>query len=451
MKRFFYIFCAIFAFVAAFSACNSVENGVSRDLADIVESGELRVITMENSLSFFVSGDQEMGYEYDLARNYADRIGVQVRLIVAHSISEMKQLLLSGYGDVIVYRYDCSSENRKELAFVDRTTLSYPVLVQRKGKDLITDATQLVGKTVVSKTDNKYWRRLHHLNAEIGGGIDIQSAPDTLTIDQLVQQVSQGKIPLTVADVDLARMSRVTMRNLDVSLQIGLPKTMAWAVRPSSSELLASLNAWGDEVVKSEFYQKLYKKYAKSRHYNDIRSLIPHGDISPYDAHFRHYAPQIGWDWRMLASLAFNESHFDTNAVSSVGALGMMQMMPGTAAKYGADSVTIFQAEPAIAASVKYIGYLSRIFQSVADSTERIRFVLASYNAGPAHVLDARALARKYGENADNWAVAEKYLMLKSEPEYYNDSVCSFGFFRGNHTVRYVKDVFETYEKYVGN
>ena len=437
----------------ALLACSRAgeEPAAVRDLPQIVESGELRVITMENSLSYFVSGDEDMGYEYDLVRNYADHIGVPVKLIVAHSINEMKQLLLDGVGDVIAYRYACSRKNREELAFVNRTMQSYPVLVQQRSKTMAHDVTDLAGKTVWSKKNNKYWERLHNLNEEIGGGIVIKAAPDSLSIDQLVMMVSKGEIPMTVADVDLAKMSRMTLRNLDISVQIGLPQAMAWAVRKDAPLLLQSLNEWGDEVEQSRFYKQLYAKYAKSRYYKDIRAQIPKGAISPYDDLFKQYAPQIEWDWRMLASLAFNESHFDTNAVSSAGALGMMQMMPGTGAKYGLDSATIFQAEPAIAAAVKYIGWLDKIYLAVDDREERIKFILASYNAGPAHVLDARALAAKYGENPNQWSIAEKYLMLKSEPEYYNDTVCTFGYFRGNHTVRYVNDVFDTYNKYLGN
>ena len=441
---------AVCALVCLLTACSGASHSSdTRDLDEIVESGELRVITMVNSMSYFVSGDEDMGYEYDLVRNYADKIGVQVRLIVAQSIEEMKEMLLDGTGDVIAYRYACSKSNKEEMAFVDRTVQSYPVLVQRRAVEMATDVTDLVGRTIVSKKDNKYWLRLQHLNDELGGGIDIEAAPDSLSIDQLVLMVSKGEIPATVADVDLAKLSRMTLRNLDINLQIGLPQPMAWAVRKSSPKLLASLNAWGDKVVQSNFYKQTHQKYAKSRYYKDIHASIPRGALSPFDQHFKHYAPQIGWDWRMLASLAFNESHFDTNAISSVGALGLMQMMPGTGAKYGLDSNTIFQAEPAIAASTKYIAWLDRIYTSVEDPMERTKFVLASYNAGPAHILDARALATKYGENPNEWSVAEKYLMLKSEPEYYNDSVCTYGYFRGNHTVRYVNDVFDTYNQYL--
>lgn len=431
---------------------NCGRNGLpaeDRDLPQIIDKGELRVITMPNSLSYFVSGDEDMGYEYDLVRNYADHIGVQVKLIVAQSIEEMKTLLIDGQGDVIAYRYACSKENRREMDFVRRTVQSYPVLVQRRTHDMAHDVTDLAGRTIYSKKDNKYWIRLQHLNEEIGGGIDIQPAPDSLSIDQLVLMVSKSEIPATVADIDLAKLSRMTLRNLDISLQIGLPQEMAWAVRKTSPELLASLNAWGDNVVQSNFYKQTYQKYAKSHYYKNIHASIPRGALSPYDDYFKRYAPQAGWDWRMLASLAFNESHFDTNAISSVGALGLMQMMPGTGAKYGLDSATIFQAEPAINAATKYIAWLDKIYYQVDDDLERTKFVLASYNAGPAHILDARALATKYGEDPNQWDVAEKYLMLKSEPEYYNDTVCTFGYFVGNHTVRYVKDVFSTYNNYL--
>ena len=142
----------------ALLACSRAgeEPAAVRDLPQIVESGELRVITMENSLSYFVSGDEDMGYEYDLVRNYADHIGVPVKLIVARSINEMKQLLLDGAGDVIAYRYACSRKNREELAFVNRTMQSYPVLVQQRSKTMVHDVTDLAGKTVWSKKNNKY-------------------------------------------------------------------------------------------------------------------------------------------------------------------------------------------------------------------------------------------------------------------------------------------------------
>ena len=421
------------------------------DLKDIQERGELRVITMESPFAYFVDEDDEMGYEYDLALNYADYLRVDVKLIVAKSVEEMKTLLLTGQGDVIAYRFPSTQENRADVVFTNRRYDSYPVLVQLRSKNMVKDVTDLVGKEVYAQKDTKYWRRLVNLNKEIGGGMTIKAVDDSIPADQLAVMVSQRKIPMTIVDNDVALLSRSNLRNIDISVPVGLPQETAWVVRKTSPELLASINAWSEEISKSRFYKQLYTKYySKSRYFSDIKSTIPKGSISPYDEFFKQYAKQIDWDWRLLAALAFNESHFDVNAVSSSGALGLMQMMPGTGAKYGLDATEIFEAESAIAASVQYIKALNLIYRSVEDPEERIKFILASYNAGPAHVLDARALATKYGESPHVWNNVEKYLLLKNKPEYYNDEVCKAGYFRGKHTVRYVGDVFDTYNHYLG-
>jgi membrane-bound lytic murein transglycosylase F len=263
--------------------------------------------------------------------------------------------------------------------------------------------------------------------------------------------VSKREIPMTIADNDIAKTFRNTLNNINISVPIGLLQERGWTVRKSSPQLLNSVNQWFAEVKNSRFYNKLHVKYYGGKLLDkSIAQNIPKGHVSPYDDLFKKYAPEIHWDWRLLAALAFNESHFDPYAISSAGALGLMQMMPGTGAKYGLDSVTIFQPEPAIAASIQYIKSLSLIYRDVKDTDERIKFILASYNAGPAHVLDARALASKYGEDPNVWQNTQKYLLLKNDPEYYNDEVCKFGYFRGNHTVRYVQDVFNTYNHYLG-
>lgn len=421
------------------------------DLEQIIERGELRIITMESSFAYFVDDDDEMGYEYDLALNYADHIRVAVKVIVAHSTEEMKTLLINGQGDVIAYRFPASHSNKEEFAFTNRRYDSYPVLVQFRSKNMVKDVTDLVGKEVYAKKGSKYWQRLVNLNKEIGGGIKLRAVDDSIPVDRLAILVSQRQIPMTIVDNDVAMLSRRNLRNIDISVPVGLPQDMAWVVRTSSPDLLASINAWSDEISQSRFYQQLYTKYySKSRYFTDISANIPVGAISPYDEFFKQNAKQIDWDWRLLAALAFNESHFDANAVSSAGALGLMQMMPGTGAKYGLDSATIFQPDAAIAASVQYIKSLNLIYRAIEDPEERIKFILASYNAGPAHIIDARALATKYGENPNLWSIVEKYLLLKNKPEYYNDEVCKFGYFRGKHTVRYVGDVFDTYNKYLG-
>lgn len=161
----------------------------------------------------------------------------------------------------------------------------------------------------------------------------------------------------------------------------------------------------------------------------------------PYIEHFKEFAPKIGWEWETLAAIGYSESHFNPLAESHVGALGLMQLMPATAEQYGLNDSTVFEARDNIEACTKLLASLQRSFRFVPDSAERTRFVLAAYNAGVAHILDARALARKYDANPNHWEDVAFYLTLLKEPEYYEDEVVKYGTFKGVETSRYVGTV----------
>ena len=309
-----------------------------------------------------------------------------------------------------------------------------------------------IGKTVLVPPESKYAIRMRNLNDEVGGGIDIKVVPDTVTVDDLMYMVSCGEADYCVADDDIAALNNTRLQNLDAGMKVSLPQKKGWAVRRDAPRLLEAVNTWQTEIADTKLVRRLRDVYIlHNTYYDRYKADIPKGAVSPYDDIFKRCAKEIGWDWRMLAALAWNESHFNPYAESLVGAKGIMQMMPRTAAKYGLDSVTIHDPERSIEAGVQYIKRLNMIFARVEDSEERIKFILAGYNAGPGHVLDAMALAEKYGENPYVWdGAVSKYLLLKNKPEYYKDPVCHCGFFRGKHTVRYVTDVYRTYEKYLG-
>ena len=167
----------------------------------------------------------------------------------------------------------------------------------------------------------------------------------------------------------------------------------------------------------------------------------------PFAEHFMTYAPEIGWDWELLAAVAYHESRYNPKVISPSGARGLMQLMPVTGHRFGLTDSTFFVPEDNIAAGVKYIARLQYHFRFVTDSVEQTKFVLASYNAGPAHIFDARRLARKYGDNPNRWDNIERYLEALSQEEYYTDSVVQYGSFNSRETTRYVHNVLRTYDK----
>jgi len=449
MKK-IYLFILSIALISCSTESYDIE--VLDDFDKILERGELRVITIESAISYYTSGEDQMGFDYDLAQNFADYVDLPLKIIVANSADEVKQLLLNGEADFAAYQMPCTKQNRELFNITDVVFLSNMVLVQPKDNQLVTDVTELIDKDIYVKNESKYMQRLQHLNEEIGGGIHICIAPDSLTIDQIMYEVSKRNFPFTIADNDVAALGQRHFKNLDCSVNVSLSQEKSWLVRKNAPQLTDTINAWYYSIQNSRFFKKMQNQYLqKNSYYDNFDVSIPKGSISPYDSVFKSVAEIAGYDWRLLAAIAWNESHFNPDAVSSAGALGIMQIMPRTGKKVGLNDSTFFVPHENIRAGAQILYNLDKMFNFINNKEERIKFVLAAYNAGQGHVFDAIALAKKYGANHQIWQDnVEKYLMLKSEREYHSDEVCKLGYFRAAHTVRYVSDVQRTFDRYMG-
>ena len=155
----------------------------------------------------------------------------------------------------------------------------------------------------------------------------------------------------------------------------------------------------------------------------------------------------MGWDWRLLASLVYKESRFDTAATSYAGAQGLLQLMPVTLERFGVENPN--DPIESLSGGVRYLRYLDKFWlERVPEVNERIKFILASYNIGHGHVEDAWRLALKYGANTQTWEEVAEYLALKSDPEYYLDPLVRSGFAKGHLAVNYVRDILSVFESY---
>ncbi|MBQ8673551.1 MAG: transglycosylase SLT domain-containing protein [Bacteroides sp.] len=422
------------------------------DLQRIKERGELVVLTLYSSTTYFNYRGQEMGFQYELSEQFARFLGVKLRIEVANSVPQLISALLAGRGDLIAYNLPITKEWKDSLIYCGEEVITHQVIVQRNriGSAPLKDVTQLVGKEVYVKP-GKYYNRLVNLNEELGGGILIHEVTnDSITVEDLIAQVAQGKIPYTVADNDLAQLNKTYYPNLNIGLSISFDQRASWAVRKDSPYLAAVANQWHRENLTSPAYTASAKRYfetAKATPHSPILSLRE-GKISHYDELFKKYAAEIDWDWRLLASLAYTESNFDTTAVSWAGAKGLMQLMPATARAMGVPEGKEQNPEESIKAAVKYIGIMNKSFARI-PAEERINFVLASYNSGIGHVLDAIALAEKYGKDKNVWRDnVEPFILLKSNEEYFSDPVCRNGYFRGIETYNFVRDITARFEQY---
>ncbi len=430
----------------------------------------LRVGTLYSPTTYFLYRDEPMGYEYEMVRQFADTLGRPLKIVVAENFSVLLDKLDRGEVELLACQIPQTAQYKQKVLHCGVEEVTTQVLVQprnRKGVKRISDVTELVGKKVAVEKGTKYYSRLLNLNEEIGGGIEIVTPDqDSIITQDLVRMVSDGSLDYTIIDSDIASLESTYYPDLDISLKVSLEQRSSWAVGKGNTQLADEVNRWAAGVATNRAEQPVHRRYFEQAK----NSLLSSGDkrdgnvvqvarmlsataISPYDEIFRKEAARLGWDWRFLAAVAYEESRFNNNVESWAGAKGIMQIMPRTARAHGLSDAEMKDPARSVETAMKIFATLDGIFKSkVKDPAERRKFVLAAYNAGHGHILDAIALARKYGLSPDVWdANVSEALLMKSRPEYYNDPAVKSGYFRGIETVNYVSNVLSTYNYYLSH
>ncbi|MCC8154926.1 MAG: transglycosylase SLT domain-containing protein [Tannerellaceae bacterium] len=425
------------------------------DLSQIIESGELRAVTLYSSTSYFEYRSEAMGYEYDLIKNFAKSLGLTLNLVVAENELRLVEMLQAGEVDIVAYPIPMDNRLKQEVIYCGPEDISTQVLVQRaaRGDTILFNVTELIGREVYVKPDTKYHQRLVNLDNELGGGIIIKGVEkDTVTTEDLIEMVSRGEIPYTVSDDRIARLNKTYYWNIDIQLQISFPQRSMWVVRNDTPLLAEAINLWNAEKKSSVAFTAITKRYFElsKRNIEEGMPVIQDGNLSPYDNLFKQHARAIDWDWQLLAALAYQESKFQLHLESWAGAKGLMGIMPATARAFGVHPHELEDPDIAIRTGVECLKRFGAGFRSIPDPVERIKFTLASYNAGVGHIYDAQRLAEKYGKNPQVWDehVAE-FIRLKAEPQYYNDPLCKHGYLRGKETYNYVREVMDRYNYYM--
>lgn len=258
----------VIAVAAMAQSCNSTshsksaEEGGTRSETDYPDT--LRVGTLYSPTSYFIFRDTEMGYDYDLVARLAADKGMVLKLEVAPSLGAVVAMLDSGKIDLIAYEVPITALYRGHVLPCGVESVTHQVLVQpRKSKaGRISDVTQLVGREVYVEGNSKYHQRLINLNDELGGGIVIRPiARDTLITEDLIAMVSNGEIPLTIVDSDIARINKTYYPDIDVEMEVSFPQRAAWGVSPSRPWLADSIDVWMEQESPRHERSMLLKRY----------------------------------------------------------------------------------------------------------------------------------------------------------------------------------------------
>lgn len=431
-------------------------------LKDIIRRGKLVAITDDNPINYFEHQGEPKGYQFEMLNKYAKTLGVELEILVEPDYHKALQLLQQRRVDIVAMELPPLTNSHYAIEQTAPLFFSKQVLVQRKpdnwrkmrdmktvDANLVKELSQLDGKTITLSASSRKQYYLSDIQQASKNKV-VVSIKNDKNVAQLIQDVANGKADYTLAFESTARAFSLIYNDIDVHTAVSPEMGVSWAVRKGSVNLRESVNQWIEKNQDSREFKYQYARYYENPRYVHLALGIPvkHMTISAYDEVVKKMSADINWDWRLLSALIYRESKFRIDARSRVGAFGLMQLMPSTAHRFGAHEGSTPQEQ--IAAGVRLIQYLDKQFKTrVPDPEERAKFVLAAYNIGLAHVLDAYNLAEKLDKNPQIWSDnVELCLLAKSQPEHYNDPIVKHGRVSGKETQRFVNEVMEKYDHY---
>jgi len=427
----------VLAVVVSLSACrNRPETTV---LDRIITRGEIVVITRNNPWCYYLYRDQPEGFEYELARAFADRLGVSLKVRVARSWEQMIPDLLAGKGDFIAADMAMTPERRTQAAFSQAYLSSEPYVIVRRGSRRIQSLDDLAGETIHVARGTSYQERLKALQAS---GLSITIALHRgLETSELIRMVADRTIDMTVADHFVAALTQRYYPWIDLAVPIGKSESSGWAVDPKAGHLLSRINTFFTTIRQNGEFDRIYNRHFSGlddfdfvdlrAYHREIKKTLP-----AYRGFIEEIADRFGFDWRLIAAQIYQESRFNPQAVSRRDAHGLMQITLKTAEDLGV--VDIYDACQNVEAGVRHLKDLFEFYDH-ARGEDRLWIALAAYNVGVGHLLDARNIAREQGLNPEKWSSLQKTLPLLAKPEYYQKA--QYGYCRGTEPVAYINKI----------
>ncbi|MCW8125133.1 transporter substrate-binding domain-containing protein [Microbulbifer halophilus] len=418
------------------------------DLDAIRERGVLRAVTRNHPGTYYMWKGRVLGYEYELLKKFAERLDVRLEIIVTPKHEGLFTYLRDGKADLTASLLSKTRRREEAGMAFGPEYMRERVSVVGRSDEKMDSLKGLEGRTLHVLRSSSQYDVLMEIRDKVPG-LKMELVPEELTIPQILDHVADGRYDLTIADDLTVRLEHQWRDDVTNLLDLHREDNVyAWSVRKSNPELLKAVNEFFTETAITELRNTLFHKYfaAPGRTRDEIRKLSEKGEISPFDDIVKKYAEQYDLDWRLVVAQMFQESTFDPEAKSWVGARGLMQVMPDTGEQVGVDD--LFDPENSVRAGVKYLEWLHQKFDDKGISPEnKVWFTLAAYNAGLGHVYDAQDLAEEKGWDRRVWFDnVEKAMLLLSERRYYKNA--RYGYARGREPYNYVRKIearFRTY------
>ena len=447
MKAFFqkyFIAAALCVFTIGFIGIalliHNKDIGHSLDTVDrIQQTGKLRLITTNAVNTYYYYEGKPTGFEFDLASEFAEYMNVELD-IVTPGWNNMFAYLDQGKGDFIAAGLAITQQRLEHADFsipfmtIQQRIVHHNLVFGPKNVD------DMEFRTFHVRRGTSYHSRLEELK---NSGIDLKYIlHDNTPTQELISMIQDRQIKFTVADSNLALLNKRYFPDIKIGIPIQERESLAWAVRKNDARILKEINRFLLHANQTGILKRITEKY-----YDNIRNFDAY-ELKKFHQRIKTRLPRYkdviveeaakyGFDWRLVAAVVYQESHFNPNARSFTNVRGLMQVTTATAREMGISNR--LNPKESIRAGIKYLNEMVQRFEYIEDNYQRLLFALASYNIGYGHVRDAMRIAEQKGYDPENWQTLKTTLPLLSKASYYKKT--KHGYARGWEPVHYVERI----------
>lgn len=403
-------------------------------------------VTINSPNTYYINSDQEFaGLEYDLAKAFLTFLdnGKQVEFIVVDSVQEAIETLVNNKADIAAADLTATEAREKIIDFstpyqnVQQQVVYNKQLTQKPARNI----KRLVGKELVVPASTSFVERLKEYTKDEPALQWV--AREEMHSENILEEVADGKVEYTIADDHLVSVLKNFHPNLRVAFSFGKAEKIAWGFgKDRKPKLLLEVNAFFSKIKHDGTLRNLIDRYhgnSKRLKPLDVNAFLKrsHVRLPPYKKLFKEAQEITNIDWRMLAALSYQESHWDTFNTSPTNVRGLMMLTEVTSDRMGVKNR--LDPKESIPAGAKYLNLMIDTIPDRVPFPDRIYMALASYNVGYAHVEDARVLAQRLGLSPNTWVDVKKALLKLNNPKYYNKA--KYGYCRCAQPVIYVESI----------
>jgi len=433
-----------------------------KSISQILSSKKLRLGTTVNPISFFYYKNGYAGFEYEIAKYIAKKLDVELEVIPVSNDAILYTMLQSGEIDLAANNYLSLNHSYPSSFSYTAPYFQSNLIAITFNKDTVQDNIykRIKASKIIVPTSDMEHIPYQEMKAFYSTNLNILLDDTSSSFELMQHLINQDSVALITWDY-LFKLSNLDQLKNVQTYKINMSCNMSFLTAHDNHTLLDTVNSLIYSLLQTKKYQNITNKYftnnqlltveepAEEKNTNRKIKKYKKGAISKYDELLKLYCKPYHLDWKLVAAIIYKESNFNPNVESSYGASGLMQLMPETGKRFGADN--LFDPAQNIKAGTAYLNYLKSYWsKKVTDSSQVMYFVIASYNSGQGHIIDAQNLAKKYNANPNVWYNnVQFYLSLLSEPKYYKDKDCKLGYCKATETLNFVRNVTEKHQFYL--